>query len=330
MFTVSQSSIKSWRRCRREYRYKNIENLEPKKPKPPLIYGTIVHEMIEMQIGGKDPFKVLKKYEQLYAKLWKEEREEYGDMIGDIRRTMTAYFKWYENDPLVWLQNKKTKKRSEHKGEVILADGIRLTFKVDGVARSKDGRIWLVDHKTTRELPGAEGYKYGDIQGVLYTKFLPEIGFPKVDGVCWNYIRKKPPAIPELLGNGELSKRQNIDTTWDVYLAEIKRHKLDPADYQDMKERLVGREHNFFVRTYFPVNDKIIKNVTNEAIMTAHEMEELSTEPLSQVRSIDKHCNWCQFFNLCQAELRGLDAGFIRKKDFKVRKDEDQIEVEEA
>lgn len=328
-FVVSQSKIKKWRHCRKAWSYRYIDEIEPKKKKKPLLYGSIVHEMIEAKLNGKDAFAPLEKAAKEYGKMMKEELEHYGDIIGEIRSVMTNYFEYWKKDPLKYIKSKKSGNYSEHKFQVQLHDNIYMQGTLDAVAKDKVGRVWLMDHKTTKKIP-EDGWRYYDIQSAIYVKFAKALGFPEIDGVVWNYIRKKPPTVPDLLKSGELSKRSNIDTTWPVYLQAIKDNKLDPDDYKDMQEQLKGKEANFFFRTYMPINKDVVENIVNEAIMTAHEMDELQDEPTSHTRNLGYHCTYCPYFTLCQAELRNLDAKTVRKMDYKKVEDEHEEDDEEA
>jgi hypothetical protein len=287
--------------------------------------------MVEAHANGVDPWKPHKKAAKEFGRLFSEERETYGDLIGDIEKIMQGYFKWYEKDPLTPLKSKKTKKLAEHKFHMPLTKDIVAEGKIDMVARSRDRRVWLTDHKSVMRMPNDQG-RYSDLQAVIYNRALPMLGFPESDGVCWNYIRAKPPTVPEQLKNGELSKRQNIDTTWEIYLGEIKRHKLDPHDYKDMKKLLEGKEGDFFERVYLPRNKDIEENMIDDAVVDAMQMKAAVEQNDKKffTRSIeDQKCNMCSFKTLCQAELRGLDWEYVIKSDFKVEKKDDEENEEE-
>lgn len=327
MYKVSQSKMRLWRTCRKAYNYKYVQEIEPRRPKAPLVRGRIIHEMIEMMIEGKNPWKVLAEYEKQYKKLFAEQREMYGDLIGDIKRTMTWYFVWWNADPIKYLAHPATKKHSEHEFEVAIGD-VLFTGKVDSLGMTRDKRVWLVEHKSMRTFP-ADDFRYTDLQSALYTRFLERTwkGL-HIDGVAWNYIRTKPPQVPELLKSGELTKR-DIDTIWPVYLEAVKGHKLDPNDYKDMQRKLVDKESSFFKRVYLPVNRSIVDNLYNETVATAHEMAELHDEPQMHTRNMTPMCSkQCEYYNLCQAELRGLDSDWIRKKEFQPREKQDEIQEE--
>lgn len=311
MFEVHQSHIKCYLRCRQQEHYRYRENLQRRKRPNPLIRGTIIHEMIEYRAGGKSPNIPLRAAEKEYAKLFREEKEEYGDLIGDIRLLMNHYFKWYDRDPIKPIKIKG--KSAEHSFKVDLCKGIVLGGKIDLVGELRDERRWIVDHKSHKTLPKGDIY-YSDIQGILYAWAFPIQYKMKVDGVVWNYIRFKSPTIPEVLKNGEMSRRQ-IDTLWPVYSDALISEGLNPKDYDDMKTKLEGNEASFFQRAYMPAHKSLITTVLEETKEIAQEMKQQK----KPVRHLGRHCTWCEFYELCQAELRGYDAAAIRRVKFTER-----------
>ena len=278
--------------------------------------GTLIHDMLELHIAGKDPWPVLKEAEKKYGKLFKQEQEHYGDILGDVKKMMEGYFEFYKQDPITYIKHKG--QYTEHYFEVELTPSITLIGYLDSAGRTQDKLVWLVEHKSHKQLPEGD-LNYSDLQSALYTWIMPKIGLPKPDGVAWNYIKAVAPTEPELLKNGELSKRANIASTWPVYLAAIRKHKLDPRDYKDMKEKLSNRLGDFYARKYLPVNKAIVEQLIEDTIKTAIEIKRKGHK--DHTRNIDKHCTWCDFYNLCQAELRGADAAFIRKTNFTVQED---------
>lgn len=327
MFEVHQSTLKCWRRCKRQYFYKYVQNLQKRRKVGPAIRGTIVHNMLENDANGADAWAPLheKKEEVAKEKLFPEEKQAYAEIFDEIERLMTAYLKWYRKDPLKPIKNPKTGLLAEHKFEAMLTPSIVLAGKIDRVSKDRNGDTWLQDHKTHKRLP-SEGSKYSDIQSALYCWVMPQIGFKKPTGVCWDYIRWKAPAIPQLLKSGEMSRR-DADTTWDVYRQTLISNNLNPADYADMEEKLAGKEHDFFQRSYLPVNAVILDTLLDEARTTAREIKRKGG--VDTTRTTDRHCDWCDYYNLCQAELRGHDADFIRKHDYEEKKHEEEHQGKE-
>lgn len=314
--TVSHSKIKTWRRCRKAYQYKYVEKLRPRRKSRPLVFGSMCHEMIEAHANGDNPNEVLKKYANESKKLFSAEVDEYMQVIADVEQLMTAYFTYYKNDGLKFVAIKG--KLAEHEFEVEIARGIKLKGKIDAVTRTKDKRVWLTEHKSHKKIPD-DGVRFRDLQTVIYADVLPQLGVKKIDGVLWDYIRSTPPSVPKLLKSGELSKAQ-IDTLPGVYLQAIKSHKLSPKDYSDKLQELEGNERSYFKRIFMPTAPSLSKQLLSETVETAKEVDERGGKDCT--RNITRDCSWCEFEGLCRAELTGMDADFIRKREFETQEEE--------
>jgi hypothetical protein len=306
---ITQSMARSWRRCARQYKYRYIDEIGRKKPAVPLLRGTILHEMIDARaIGEKDPMDILKGYEVKYKKLFREEKDEYGNLIDECKRIFIAYALHYADEPYTY-------ERSEIPVFTDLGVDMRYSGTIDKVVIDKKNRRWIMDHKSHKQLPG-EAQRLADIQLVLYVwawnRWNPD---QPVDGIIWDYIRTKPPAIPELLKNGELTKRANIDTDYATYLRAVKTNKLNPNDYADILSKLKAQPSTFFERVHLPhpskeLVDSIVVDLRDTGWMIHR------TASITAPRNLTRDCSWCEFFNLCQAELRGLDSKFILKSQY--------------
>lgn len=314
MPSVSFSRAKLYRRCHKAYDYRYTQNIQRRRRAVPLVRGTILGKMLDERVAGKDPFKVLRKYEKEYAKLWLQEKEEYGDVIGDIRRLVEAYERKYANEGLKYLG-------TEVPIEVPLVQDIVFKGYVDKSVVDPEGRKFLMDHKSHANIPD-DDQRFSDLQEVLYIWAWNKIN-PKdpVTGFIWDYIRTKAPTIPEQLKNGQLTQRANIDTDYWTYLAEIRRLRLDPAPYADTLMRLKKQSDRTFVRITLPNPPKVmLKTIVDELVDTALQIH--SKKPATD-RNMTQLCpSTCEFYNLCQAEVRGLDANYIRKSEYEERKDD--------
>lgn len=313
---VSFSRIKSRRRCHRQHYYKYTENIERKRPPISMYKGRIVHDLLEANLTGGKWQKKLAEFEKQYKKLFREERDELGDVPGDMKRVMHGYLDFWAKDGLKYLE-------VEQKHEVELTKNIVFSFRLDAVVQDKKKRKWVFERKTPKKFPN-EDVRLADVQTLLYTWALGRLGV-KTDGVLWDYVRSKPPTIPEPLKRGGLSIAQDMDTDYNTYLAAIKRHKLNPRDYKEKLESLKGSEANFYRRVYMVVSDDVVDTLVDDMMHTA---KDILKDPDSKVRTLSFDCNGCQYFQLCQAELRGLDTDFIRKSQY--TKTETDIDEKEA
>lgn len=311
LFKASQSKVKLWRKCKQAWWYKYKLMLRRKTVARPLMFGRLVHDMIEAHSNGDDPHRVLVKAEKEQGKMFRSQAEEYGDILNDARIIMSEYFSFWPEDNLVPVRLKG--KAAEHTFEVEVSEGIVATGKIDNIAKSKNKLRWLTEHKSGARMLGID-HMWRNLQSVLYIRINDMLGLPALDGTCWDYIRSKPPSAPKLLKNGSMSKR-GIDTLPLKVLETLKQLKLSPSKFGFMMKNAEANRKNYFQRVFTPVKEKVANKVYNDFVTTAREMADTSHN-LNPVRNIDRHCDWCEFENICRAELLGLDHDFIIKKDY--------------
>lgn len=307
--------VKSYRRCPKQYEYKYISKLQRKKPAPPLIRGTIIHEMLAVRAipGAMTPKKVLANYEEKYGTLFREERETYGEtFLEDIKRIYEGYLRQYGSDEdIEW-------EASEEFVSTDIGNGIIYQGHLDKrLVTLKDNRRWVMDHKTHRNIP-TEEQRFNDYQILLYLwAYNREHPTKKADGIIWDYIRTKPPTIPEQLKAGGLSIAKNCDTDYYTYVKELSRLRLDPALYQQYLVELKKRSANkFYQRVFLPAPSKaMVDQVVQDFTQTSMIMHGLQVYP----RNATRDCSWCEYYRLCNAELRGLDSDFVRKSEYDVK-----------
>lgn len=325
MLKISNARAKAWRKCRNFHYYKYVEDIEPRKKAAPLVKGSMLHDMDDAWLNGRNWREVLVEYKRKYDKLFIEEREEYGDIIPDMETIMLGYIKKWEKHDLDYVE--KDGSKTEHRLEVEFIPGkVMFVGIIDRMGYDNKGKLWLVEKKSFKQKLPKEEVRFTDLQTTLYYHFAPLCGFPKPYGVMWDYVRAKPPAVPQLLKKGGLSKRKNIDSTYETYLAAIDDRGLDGEDYADILENLKTKPDNFYRRVYRPRPDTIVLPLLRDLRETA--LEILFLGETTRARNLTTDCGWCGYYSLCQAELRGLDAEFIRQREYKERSD--KIESQES
>lgn len=322
MFKVSQSKVNTWRRCRYAYHLKYNEKLEPKKKARPLTFGTLIHKMVEADVEGKNPLRVLAQEAKINEKLFDAEREMYGNIVEDVKYIMTAYFDYWEKqpNPIQYLPVKK--KWAEHEFEVEIDKDIIAKGKIDAFAKYRKLKA-LVEHKSHKNIPNEE-HRWRNLQSVFYIRIADKLGWVKCEGTIWDYIRSRPPTRPEILKSGKLSER-SLDSLPQVVEDIIKQNKLVKADYTDLLDTQQKNLSNYFVRVFTPANKSVVDQVFSEFITTSREMADISHK--NHEKTFGQHCTWCGFRALCAAELKGHDADFIKQREF--TKDGEVIEDEE-
>lgn len=280
--------------------------------------------MIEAHANSEDPYRVLRVAEKKQGKLFRAEYELYGNIIDDVRIIMTDYFAHHKADDITYV--KLNGQYAEHEFNVPIADGITVTGKIDAFA-TRNRLRWLVEHKTFGKQVPDEDARWRDLQSSVYVRIGEMLGWPRVDGLLWDYIRSKPPQTPEFLKSGRVARRMidTLPTKVREFVAANKRQVGDDA------ERLMSmakkNQERYFRRVYVPTKPDVIDKVFADFTETAREMRDLHGK--RRARSIDRHCSWCDYESLCRAELRGGDVDFIKEKDFEVSKRKDQEIVAE-
>lgn len=312
---ISQSKVKTWRQCRRQYHYKFVELLRKKKIKRPFTFGRIVHEMIEAHAEGDDPFEVIDNLELEKGAYFRREIEMYGNILEDIRDIMTEYFDYW-GDSLVYLR--KNKRSSEHEFRIELMKGLWFTGRIDAVGTAKKMR-WVVEHKTFSRMPNDDD-RWRSVQAAVYFRALQMMGFPECDGVLWDYVSSKAPMVPEKLKNGQMSKKKLI--TLPITLTRyIDENKLKRGDYKEYLAGAAERRNDYFIRWFNPVKRDVVQTVWDDFLETAIEIAEKHGE--SKARNIGRHCGWCDYEGPCRAEMQGSDAQFLIDREYVKEGEED-------
>lgn len=280
--------------------------------------------MLEAHANDENPMKVLKTAEKEQGKLFRAEHELYGDIINDTRIIMDEYFAFYAKNDVEFIP--LGGKYAEHEFNVDLGDGITATGKIDAYAR-RNRLKWMVEHKSFGNQMPNEDARWRDLQSSVYIRIGEMLGWPRVDGLLWDYIRSKPPGTPQFLKNGRVARRA-IDTL-PAKIREFvaANRKQVGGDADRLMSMAKGNVTRYFQRIFVPTKPAVIDKVFADFVETAKEMRDLHGK--RRARTVDRHCSWCDYESLCRAELRGGDVDFLKEKDFEVSKREQRTIVTE-
>jgi hypothetical protein len=309
MFKVSQSKVKRWRRCKQEYHYKYVDGLKRKHVKRPFAFGRLVHEMIEAEANGDDPFEYLNNLNIDQMKLFQAEREEYGDLVADVRTIMTAYFEYWEDRPLTPIRMKK--RSAEHPFEIDIAPDILWRGYIDEIAITWTGLRALVEHKTFSKKP-SEDERWRNLQSSVYARAVDMMGWKPIEAVCWDYIRSKPPTQPQILKDGSISVRK-IDTLPSVVRAVLA--ELPHAfKYEEFLQQVEASQSDWFDRVISKLSRTTVDIIFDQFVESSIDMKE--NHGKKSEMNIERHCGWCEFEPLCRARLQNHDFDFVKEREY--------------
>lgn len=311
---TSQSKAKAWLQCRQAYHFKYVMGVIRKRVRRPFKFGTIVHKMLEAHANGDDPFEVLDTIAAKDFKLFKEEVEEYGDIIEDIRNIMTDYFNQWPDDSLRYVRRKG--RGAEHEFEVVLSNGVKFKGTIDGVARTPDKRTWLIEHKTFKGEKPRDQWR--NLQSGVYIRAVQMLGWVGIDGTLWDYVCSKPPGTPAVLKSGELSKARlyTLPTALQKFL---KRSKLNPKDYPELVASARENTNDAFQRIKNPRKEHVITALFDEFTDIAGEMRDRHGK--AKHKNIGQWCSWCDYEPLCRAELQQDDVDMLLEREYVFEQD---------
>ena len=314
VITFNQSRVKTFNRCPKQYEYKYIQLLNPKKKVRPLYGGSWTHRALETYYSEGDWKIGHQEYVREWDKLFDEEKQQlsqkFGPMPDAISRIMRSYEWYYRNDgwkPVMVEQILEVE-------TPLIIKGKRVVFKgrLDLVIEDENGQYWLIDHKTATRIPDPTSYHAMDPQLMLYP-WAAQIQYKiEIAGVIYNYVRSKPPSVPGINKDGSISRRK-VDTDYPTLLLFLKKNGYDPADFVDALRPLAKRSP--FLRRYRLPRES---QVTKEVLLDTLSVVKRTQETKRFTRTITRECGQCSYHDLCRAELNGFDTTMMRETNYTV------------
>jgi hypothetical protein len=319
---TSQSAAKTFRRCKRQYRYKYIEGLEARLSAPRLKLGNWGHSLLAAYYSGEDWERVHRQLTKQFNLMFIEEREHYGPLPELAEKLFRAYLHQYSKLDAEW-----EVLYCEEEFTVTFLEGDTFSFTPDLIVKDHSlpkAPIVCVDHKWVKSMPSGE-WRIEDLQSTIYPWALRELGI-EVERFTFNYIRTKSPSVPKVTQSGAIS-RARIDTDYYTmakfllgYYEVDSVNKL-PRNWREQLRALKVKQ-GFFKRSTIIKDQALISRQIEEFSYTAQEMEiwtdmhhEQDIDPW--VRTLIPSCAWdCDFHDLCMVELLGGDGNFMRRSKY--------------
>ena len=354
IFRLSTTERQEFKECRRRWDYSSYsrQGIEPKRPAVALWFGTGIHHVLEYYYGKQVSEEAyvsdeaieaswmewveseFQRMEESSGELWPSQKEAFEETIDLGLQMLLGYVRWAntadESKNLGFKEVLFTEREfivpipDSSSGEPYRfedAEGtpweIWLVGRIDLVVRDFKDKIWVLDHKTSKDKLNPEHLVLDD-QMTLYPWALQQIIHQEVEGCYYNVLRKKLPTVPQVLVSGKgLSKAKSIDTTYDVYLRAIEENGFDPADYEEILHILSNKPNTFFER------EKVFRN--QHELETAGRMLLLEAIDMLNAPFIYTNPTWdciwkCDYRQLCIATNRGDDVDFLKNALFQPRK----------
>jgi hypothetical protein len=320
--SFNQSRIKSFNRCPKEYEYKFIQHLVPKRKVRPLFLGSWVHACLETHYRDGDWTIGHKQYVAEWNKLFEEERQALSNGRGKsgiplpqlVERIMKSYLWYYRDDtfkPYMVEQILEVETPLKVDGKYFVFKG-----RLDLIMEDEDGLLWLWDHKTASTIPQPTSFHGMDPQLMLYP-WAAKIQYGiDIAGVYYNYVRSKAPSIPQINKDGSLSRRK-ISTDYPTLFRFLKTNGYNPNDFADILRPMQTKSE--FLRRYKLPREQY---VTNEILLDVLSVVKRIDSTKRFTRSISRDCVRCSYHELCRSELNGFNTEFMRTAQFNIEEED--------
>lgn len=342
---VSVSQIQQWLRCPRAWQYGYAEGLSPRVDRPYLTVGRLCHRGFEAAMimswladhAGEDGTYratldgMLEAGRSAVRKGWDdymgtvefdgEEITVQEDLLEDALTVFEQALRDFNPERwevLTVVRHGEQVPALELHFRVPCAGSKGLHGYIDSILRDRGtGQTWCVDYKFRSQLSPDDEERF-NLQNSVYSLACQRMGI-RVTGTCTWQHSNKPATEPRLLKDGSAS-RAKIRTTWPLYSQFLRDHGLDPADYAEMEEKLADVE--LHRATFEFRSEETMRHVWEEVIVpSAYAIRRAHRDDVRKVPAMFPwNCKGCAFTELCQAELRGYDADWIRENAFTGKK----------
>jgi len=335
-FHTTVTERQGFRSCRRRWYYDTVRRLARKNQVPwNLIYGEAVHTGLEHYYLDWNKPRLRKKFLlEAFVAAWEKERDEvlmvdYGsfyDMgIGDewiryrdLGLVMLEYYDLFESKQRFFEDIIAVNVEDRAFVDILTPDGTKmldrplLSGRIDLVGERKDGKIWIMDHKTAAQTPSYAALDVDDqITGYAYIWWRITGELPR--GVFYNCLVKDPPKAPRVNQDGNLSKDKSQRTTFDLYRAEIKAQGLKVADYTEILAALQKSGWSrYFVRDGSERNMEEIESFQERLYYEVDDMlAALEDENYRYPNPSQWNCQGCSMLAICRTHEEQGDVDWV-------------------
>ncbi len=316
---VSYSSINTFKRCRQKWKYAYIEKLKPLVPPKARDLGKLIHACISSFYTHGDIETALDEYkkEVRTRPIFNEEVEVLIERAEKAKNIVTRYFYIYGKEDVLETELDFIFSLPTPKGN---PSHTKVKGYIDRLQRDEDGRLWLVETKTTSRIPDFDRITL-DEQISLYLLGALSLGL-NVSGLIFDVVVTRVPSKPKLLKSGRISFA-GIITDYYTAVKTIEEEGKDLSDYEEELEKLKKGSY-YFKREKIYRNKEHLENIKRELYNTVRDMRNCYRDTSFIYRNPTQDCIWdCSYRDLCIAEITGGDTEAIRESDFIIERSKD-------
>lgn len=310
---ISYSRFSTYLRCPYSHFLRYVEGLSPIKPSRPLHFGSDFHKLLEVRANPKRVKTEWRKIKDDFYRMpasWQADLgENYPD---DIKVIFQDYSAMWKDAPLPSATEQPFDINIGNvKGEPIIFVGVIDEIYEDN--KSFD----LGEHKTFSKPPDMNTLVM-NTQKSLYCKAAELLWGELPRKVKWDYIKSSPAAYPIWLEkSNRFSTAKNSNITQRSFLRACKEKGITEPDILAQSQQYQGNENNFFFRVEQDVYSEMVEDVFDGFVYTCKDIIRRGSK--NKTKNITRDCAWCDYRDICMAEMSGGDRNYIIKEHFKTR-----------
>lgn len=319
---ISYSRFSTYLSCPYKHYLAYVEGWVKNKAERPLYFGSDFHKLLEYRNRPDELSRVQQEIIDAYYNLPANQQSELGsNYVEDLFNIYADYCDVYKDCPLPDMTEVEFNiPIGRYKGEKVIFRGF-----IDELYIRPDG-ITVGEHKTFSKMP-AKDYLVMNTQKSLYAKAVQKLygEYPKT--ILWDYVHSQAASYPVWLEkSGKFSTASTTKVTPYSYIRACKEHNINADD--GVAEKYKSNLVNFYFRTEMDCIPEMIEDVWQGFKYTCKDIVVNSTK--NKTKNITYSCAWCQYRDICHAELTGADTDTILEKDFKRRENDGYTESEET
>lgn len=303
------SAIASYLKCPKAYEYAWTRQLQKNTINYKMLFGTLFHRGMEAYWKSEP---IIKSIEECASAFVDSSTPDYeicaiDELKERVIPLVDSAIHFFDCDKYISLG-------AELAIEQDTKDGQGFQGHVDVLLQEKEtGDVWVVDYKTRERFKDENEEQY-NYQLSLY-EFVLAKKHPQMRGSMVWEVSNKTFETPKILKNGTVSKAL-ISTTWDRYKKFVEDCGLNVGDYLEMRSKLSQNEWFSNIKLF-----KTKAQLQNTFDDTVQIIDRVHSHNGDFYRNMTPgNCSWCDFKELCRADLDGRDTSDLLTFMYRMRK----------
>lgn len=322
---ISNSRFSLYLRCPYAHYLRYYEGLAEKLKGRPLSFGSDMHKLLQHRNDPKQLKQARKEIGEYFYNLPEAQQAKLGgdDYIVDLQSIFFDYQNLYADHRQPKYTERKFKvKVATYRGEPIIFNGIIDEIYKIKTRRPKTYRVIIGEHKTFSRKPDLSALTM-NIQKNLYAKaYYFKTGILP-DEVIWDHICSNPAQEPVyLVQSGRFSKAATKKVTPQSFLRACERLEITDPKVLAQADEYKNNISEFFFKTPQDVIPEAVDAIWDDFLYVSRDIVRQGHK--NKVRNITRDCGWCEFRSVCNAELSGNDANYIKEQFYTQREREEE------